>query len=262
MSIDASDARRIVAVGLLALGCLAITRNGPATAQSDSEIANEIVERTNSYRQKKGLGPLESNDALRETAGQFACYMARTGDFSHTADDRQPWERAKSNGFPTKCVAENIAMRQGYGRSTLAEGFTQGWIDSPGHRRNMLAPGATVTGVAICDGSEGKVYAVQLIGARRLKSVEISNSGRSGTLDYAVRYAQPSGPRTWGTSEKTGEIGPGGWARIAFCWSGTLELTADGKQLMTEDIDGQAKFDWAQRDGRWQRAGSPSPSAD
>jgi hypothetical protein len=65
-------------------------------------------------------------------------------------------------------VSENIAYQfrtSGFPTDKLAKNFTEGWKNSPGHRKNMLEPDVTQTGVAIAQSENtGVFYAVQLFG--------------------------------------------------------------------------------------------------
>ena len=86
------------------------------------------------------------------TAQAFADYMARTDRYGHTADGNQPSDRAKARGYDYCIVLENIAYAfnsEGFTGEKLAGQFVTGWQNSPGHRRNMLDPDVTETGVAV-----------------------------------------------------------------------------------------------------------------
>lgn len=60
--------------------------------------------------------------------------MCARGDLSHTSQDgRSPWDRLRAGGVAFSAGGENIAA----GYRTPAE-VHDGWMNSPGHRRNML----------------------------------------------------------------------------------------------------------------------------
>jgi hypothetical protein len=94
--------------------------------------------------------------------------MAKTGRFGHTADGRRPAERAAKEGYEYCIVAENIAYEfdpAGFSTEELAAKFVEGWEHSPGHRRNMLDPDVTETGVALARSeTTGYYFAVQVFG--------------------------------------------------------------------------------------------------
>lgn len=182
--------RREIGVGArILLLCLA-----PACALAQpvapdlGAAAKQAVERTNEFRREQNLEPLEADDALSSSAQAFAEYMARTGNYGHQADGRTPAERAKAHGYEYCSVAENIAWvssRRAFLTAQLARGFVEGWKNSPEHRRNMLRPELTQTGVAIARAGNGRYYAVQMLGRPASQSVRFQIENRSGT---AVKY--------------------------------------------------------------------------
>lgn len=152
------------------------------------EIA--IVEMTNEFRSKNNLAPVKSETKLTNAARAFATYLARTGKFAHDADGRQPAERTTSAGYQYCFIAENLALNQssaGFESRDLARQMVEGWINSPGHRRNLLAEHATETAVAIARAPDAdpKYIAVQLFARPRALSYEFQISNSSGST---VRY--------------------------------------------------------------------------
>lgn len=148
-----------------------------------------IISRTNAFRQAQEREPVTVDPILTETAQDFASYMARTNRYGHTADGNQPAERAKQHGYDYCIVAENIAYQYnsaGFTTAELGSGFFTGWRQSPGHRRNMLEPAVTETGVAIVQSEEsGYYYAVQLFGRPRSLMDEFAITNATETT---VRY--------------------------------------------------------------------------
>ncbi|MDX2263637.1 MAG: CAP domain-containing protein [Hyphomicrobiales bacterium] len=125
----------------------------------------------NAYRASKKLPRVAIDAKLMQSAQEFAAYMAKTGKFSHTADGREPWDRAGALGYVHRAFAENIAMRSGaveYNGETLARGFFEGWRDSPGHNANMLLPNVRDIGIGLhFDPPTATYYAVTVFGAKR-----------------------------------------------------------------------------------------------
>ena len=160
-----------------------------ATAGPDlKQVAQQIVERTNRFRREHGREPVRSNQNLTAAAQYFADYMARTSRYGHTADGKRPADRAESHGYAYCLVSENIAYQyssDGFEVAELAEAFTQGWINSPGHRKNMLEPAVVDTGLAVARGQSGTYYAVQMFGRPESMRIEFKISNRSGS---AVQY--------------------------------------------------------------------------
>jgi len=103
----------------------------------------DVLQLTNSFRAKNGLAPLAANDELNATADAHSTDMARQDYFSHTGKNgSKPWDRAETFGYEANSMGENIAAGQ-----RTPEQVVQGWIDSPGHRANLLNPKYTELGV-------------------------------------------------------------------------------------------------------------------
>lgn len=166
-----------------------------------AQAERSVIERSNAFRQSQGLPPVSADRALTTAAQAFAAYMARTDNYGHEADGREPSQRAQAQGYSYCMVSENIAMQYSsadFETERLARGLVQGWIDSPGHRRNLLAAEATDIGVAIARSARsGRYYAVQMFGrpARLLMKFSLSNRSRV-SLNYQLddkRFALPPG---------------------------------------------------------------------
>lgn len=154
-----------------------------------ARAATQVVEKTNAFRKEQGRSPVAVNDRLAKTAADFARYMARTDRYGHAADGKQPADRAAAHGYEYCIVLENIAYQYnsaGFATEALARGLFEGWKTSPGHRKNMLDPDVTETGVAVARSDRtGYYYAVQLFGRPKSKAIRYSIANRS---DAAVTY--------------------------------------------------------------------------
>jgi uncharacterized protein YkwD len=154
-----------------------------------ARVLKRITSATNEYRKQSKLRELKTNEKLTKAAQSFADFMAQTDKYGHTADGRQPWERAAKYGY-TYCVfAENIAYQYnsaGFTTLQLASRFVTGWKESPPHRKNMLDPDLEEIGVGVAHSkTTGRYYAVQDFG--RPKSSEIVFKITNQT-DTPVRY--------------------------------------------------------------------------
>lgn len=164
--------------------------DAPASAKRPEleRVEELIVARVNEFRGKQGLKKVEPNKSLAAAAKEFAQYMARTGRYGHTADGRQPSERARAHGYQYCIVSENIVYQYqsaGFETSELAEAFVQGWIDSPGHRKNMLDPDVVDSGVGVARGESGRYYAVQMFGRPESMQIKFTIANQTNTT---VRY--------------------------------------------------------------------------
>ncbi len=144
----------------------AIAAAAPSAETPSENIEHGLIAAANDFRAGSGLGRLSENPALTSEANAFAAYMARTDRFSHTADGRDSGERARAAGYDYCDLAENIAVEEGYSPERLAEQFMAGWEASPGHRRNLLNPRVTETGVGVAraPGANSRYFAVQVFG--------------------------------------------------------------------------------------------------
>ncbi|MDX2287800.1 MAG: CAP domain-containing protein [Hyphomicrobiaceae bacterium] len=153
------------------------------------EIA--IVEQTNKFRAQKALPPVNVNHLLTNAARAYAEYLARTRTFGHQADGREPAERATTAGYSYCRIAENLAMAldsRGFATDRLATEMVEGWINSPGHRANLLAPAVTDIGVGVArvPDKHPKFVSVQLFGRPQSAMVtfQVSNATTS-SIGYA-----------------------------------------------------------------------------
>lgn len=183
-------------VGLLLISSLLFPAAGwaqsPARSVPDlSGSVRVVLERTNAFRVAEGKARVTMNKELTAAAQYFADYMALNEKYGHSADGREPGERAKEYGYEFGLISENIAWvinSAGFTTQELGEHFFQGWKDSPGHRKNMLDPDVLETGVAIARGSKsGRYYAVQMFGRPQSKGIgfEVRNQGDK-TVEYNV----------------------------------------------------------------------------
>ena len=114
--------------------------------------AKEVLRLTNIERQKEGLSQLFTNDALAKTA-EVRAYETITL-FSHTRPDgRDCFSAYDENGVEYMTAGENIAA----GQSTPEE-VVEGWMNSPGHRANILTAEFGHLGVGVVMDSNGRLY--------------------------------------------------------------------------------------------------------
>jgi uncharacterized protein YkwD len=161
-----------------------------STAGPDLERAKQlIVNLTNQFRRQHDRGELHIHSKLNDAAQYYADYLAKTDEFSHTADGKEPWERGTKFGYSYSVFAENIAWEfdsEGFTTRGLAEKFLEGWKKSPPHRKNLLDPDVTDIGVGVARSKKtGRYYAVQDFGRPKSKSITFRISNDTGE---AVRY--------------------------------------------------------------------------
>lgn len=138
-----------------------------ADLHDSSEVREEMLARVNAARKRSGLKPLRLNGKLDRSAQRHAEDMLARGYFAHRSPaGTTVRERSKVAGYDWRNIGENIA----FGQTSVPE-VVETWLDSPGHRRNILNPAFTELGVglALGKGQDGKyqVLWVQNFGAPR-----------------------------------------------------------------------------------------------
>jgi uncharacterized protein YkwD len=107
------------------------------------KLVNQVVTLTNNFRRQNGLTALTLNSKLTAAAQKHTQNMALQDFFDHTGRDGSSLgQRISAEGYKWSMVAENIGA--GYG---TAADVVNGWINSPGHRANLLNPGLKQIGV-------------------------------------------------------------------------------------------------------------------
>ena len=128
------------------------------SAVMDPAVA-EVVRLVNVARADAGCRALRVDTRLATAARLHSEDMARQSYFSHTSlDGRTPWDRMRTQGY-TNGSGENIAA--GYG--TPAAVMT-GWMNSSGHRANILNCSSAAIGVGIGKGGSYGTYWTQDFG--------------------------------------------------------------------------------------------------
>jgi uncharacterized protein YkwD len=92
------------------------------------------------------VGPLQMQSHLRCAARVHSLDMGERGYFSHDSPGgplgNDPWERIANSGYPNTARGENIAAGQNSPASVM-----DGWMDSPGHCRNIMAENSNQIGI-------------------------------------------------------------------------------------------------------------------
>ncbi|MGM0555732.1 MAG: CAP domain-containing protein [Myxococcota bacterium] len=167
---------RIVAVfcsAVLGLGASCLPSGGNGDGGNDGSGSNngttssctpaesepcQVFELVNIERSEQGLEPLKYNAALETAAQLHAEDMVENDYFSHTSQDGRSFsDRVEDAGYTGFPAGENIAAGQG-----SAEQVMNSWMNSDGHRRNILNDGSNEIGVGFYNN-----YWVQVFGVRR-----------------------------------------------------------------------------------------------
>ncbi|MGO9061651.1 MAG: CAP domain-containing protein [Candidatus Binataceae bacterium] len=136
--------------------------------RSPEQIAGVSVEETrilelvNREREKAGLTDLKLSGRLAVAARGHSYDMALRHYFAHrSADGVSPEQRIRGSGIEYAEVAENIYMEDYPDQERMPERAIEGWLGSPGHRKNMLSPKFTETGVGTARAADGSTYVTQ-----------------------------------------------------------------------------------------------------
>jgi len=119
-------------------------------------LGRKAVDDTNTFRAQQRMPPLRWSQAVAEIAAEHARQMAR-GEmpFSHKGFD----ERVRRYPFAYFSAAENLAYNSGV--ADAAGLAVQGWIKSPGHRKNLLGA-FDLCGIGVAHSASGQFFFTQL----------------------------------------------------------------------------------------------------
>lgn len=129
----------------------------PETEENaDTSLASQVLQLVNSYRAQNGLNKVEYDASVKAAADKRAREIETV--FSHTRPDgRDCFSVLSESGVSYRGAGENIAM----GQATASEVMND-WMNSEGHRKNILNPNFTKLGVGLHKGSDGRLYWTQL----------------------------------------------------------------------------------------------------
>lgn len=131
------------------------------TEKEMREMERKTHEGVNVQRKKNNLPPLTWDDQVAEVARSHSQNMATRNFFSHT-DPRlgELDERLKRKKVQWRMCGENIFYEKGYPNPVQAA--VEGWMESPGHKKNILTPEFTHSGVGLFRRADGTFYFTQI----------------------------------------------------------------------------------------------------
>jgi uncharacterized YkwD family protein len=138
-----------------------VTANPAKTTQTTSALSayeQKVVDLTNQERAKNGLSALKIDTTLSKMAHEKSRDMSANGYFSHTSPTYgSPFDMMKKYGITYHYAGENIAMGQ-----QTPEEVVKAWMNSQGHRENILNPNYNYIGVGYV--SQGNYWTQEFIG--------------------------------------------------------------------------------------------------
>jgi uncharacterized YkwD family protein/spore coat assembly protein SafA len=121
-------------------------------------LENEVIRLVNVERAKAGLQQLTQNWQLSRVARYKSQDMIDKGYFAHNSPTYgSPFKMMESFGLRYSAAGENIAMGQQSPSQVM-----NAWMNSPGHRSNILSPSFTQIGVGLAKDKNGRMYWTQM----------------------------------------------------------------------------------------------------
>ncbi len=155
----------VVIVGLF-VSTAFLARSVIQSGQLAAVISSVLVDLTNKDRKEEELGTLTMNPVLVAAAQAKANDMAEKGYFAHVSPEGiDPWHWIREAGYSFTYAGENLAVN-----FSDSEDVVSAWMDSPGHRANILNGTFTEIGIATAVGEykgEKTTFVVQMFGTPR-----------------------------------------------------------------------------------------------
>jgi Cysteine-rich secretory protein family len=127
----------------------------PRAIAAPSPAEKQIFDQLNQERKKAGLPALEWNELAADAARRHAALLAENAEVLHQyPNEPSLLERLGATGVRFTRAAENVA------RAEYIEDVHPGFMDSPGHRANMLSPKYNAAGIGVVE-HEGRFYVAQ-----------------------------------------------------------------------------------------------------
>lgn len=125
-----------------------------------TSVIQEVVNLVNQERHRAGLSPLRIHSQLNAAAQAHSNDMVRNNFMGHTGSDgSSPFDRMKRYGYNYRTAAENVAAGQSSPQDVM-----HSWMNSPGHRKNILNGNLRDIGVGYARGGTYGTYWTQKFG--------------------------------------------------------------------------------------------------
>jgi hypothetical protein len=129
--------------------------------QEIESLEVQCLNEVNRLRQSHKLVPLAFSENLLQVARSYSRRMAEEKFFSHNdPEGRSVRERVNEANIKWRMVGENLALSNGYINPVAIS--LRGWMDSPGHRRNLLDPDWRHTAIGVWISADGTVYFTEI----------------------------------------------------------------------------------------------------
>jgi uncharacterized protein YkwD len=153
------SAAATVALFVAPLGAVLTASPAHAATATPTSLESQIIALTNKHRVAARCPALATNTKLVYAARAHSKDMATYNYFSHTGRDGSNFVTRASRAGYTGASAENIAW--GY---RGADAVVTTWMNSAGHRQNILTCSHRVVGVGVAKKADGTPYYTQIFG--------------------------------------------------------------------------------------------------
>lgn len=186
----------LVSVKIFGIAALSM---GPVESAFSSAITSaNIISLTNQSRSQLSLPALSENSTLAKAAQTKADDMLAKGYFAHnTPDGKTPWDFITAAGYSYLSAGENLAVN-----FTEAENVEDAWMNSPGHKANIINKNFQEIGIGISQGEyqgHTAVFVVQMFGVPAEQKVALEE--KATVVETKTVPAPVLGART-STTEK------------------------------------------------------------
>lgn len=172
--------------------------SSPVWANGMDGMRDLALRLVNQSRSKNGLPPMMLEPKLNVAAQSHAEDMLLRNYYSHHSPEGETVgvRYRRAGGDRWLLIAENIAKCDGCSPPLTKDHVRQmheGWMNSPGHRANILRPGLNALGYGLTAGTDGRLYAVQTFAGPGAPDTTASDAGMSpltqeGQAKAALRH--------------------------------------------------------------------------
>ncbi|HVJ67737.1 MAG TPA: CAP domain-containing protein, partial [Caulifigura sp.] len=134
----------------------------PVEVTVGSDVESLLLKLTNAEREKAQVPALSMSPLLLKAARQHSENMAKQHKLEHQLDGKNASDRLNDLSYTWRACGENIAL----GPRTPADAI-RSWMESPGHRANLLSADFTQIGVALQADANGETYWTMVLAAPR-----------------------------------------------------------------------------------------------
>jgi len=125
------------------------------------QLEQQCFDEVNHQREGYGLQPLKFDNSLLPLARGYSKWMAEDKFFAHKDPEGHTVnDRASEYGIKWRVIGENLASSNGYMNPVAAS--LHGWMESPGHRKNILDSAFTQSAIGAWIADDGTVYFTQI----------------------------------------------------------------------------------------------------